>query len=381
MNSSVYVGAVPGAGGTHAPESGGALESAPQAVSRTRIARDRHMPGPTNAPPAGSRERSGAMFVIGDMTALLIRLIAPLAVVAAGCSNSGEPRRAYVGLFGDNAVAVIDTTSSKVLATIDVAAPDGLVITPDGAKLYVSSNTGGVIDVIDTATEHVTTSIAVGLQPAGLAISRDGRHVVAAIQGDGKVVVIDTSSDTVTSTLAVAKPHNAALSADGVSAYIASQVTTAPAVDVVGVPGAAAGATFTLDKSPRALCAAGGKLYVTVAGSAAIEVLDATTGQLGTPITTGGSPHDIRPTLDGARVLAVSQTAGDLEIIDPASSTVTATVATGTMPHWIGLASDGKLAYVTNEGDGTVSVIDLANPGVVKTFAVGTGPRKIAIQP
>ena len=53
---------------------------------------------------------------------------------------AGAPK-AYVGLFKDDAVAVIDTAQNKVTATISVPkGPHGLVVTPDGRKVYVSSD-------------------------------------------------------------------------------------------------------------------------------------------------------------------------------------------------------------------------------------------------
>jgi YVTN family beta-propeller protein len=316
------------------------------------------------------------------MTSKLICFIAPaLALAACGGNDNNGPRKAYIGLFGDNAVAVVDIDAGKVLTTLPVTAPDGLVITPDGAKVYVSSNTTGMIDVIDTAKDQMATQIAAGVSPAGLAISPDGRYVVAAIQGDGKAAIIDTTTDAIIGGPAISKAHNTALSSDGLTAYIASQAAAAPSVDLVSVPGASVSATYAIDKAPRALCAAAGNLYVTVTGSDQIEVLNAATGALGTPITTGGMPHDIRPTLDGKQVLTVAQSAGELELIDPATGTITARVATGKTPHWISLSSDGKLAYVTNEGDNNMVSVDLATQKVVNTYAVGMGPRKIAVQP
>jgi YVTN family beta-propeller protein len=315
------------------------------------------------------------------MQTTLTRLLTPVALIAGCGGSSSAPRKAYIGLFGDNAVAVVDTINATVLTTIPVSAPDGLVITPDGAKSYVSSNNSGVVDVIDTATDALTTSIAVGTQPAGLSITHDGRSVLVSVQGDGQAAVIDTATDAVIGKTAVGKAHNSAISADGTTAYVASQVSTAPALDLVALPGATAGATYSLDKAPRAVAVAAGKIYVTVAGSDAIEVLDAASGQVGTPITTGGSPHDIRPTIDGARVLTVSQTAGDLELVDPGSQSVIAHIPSGKMPHWIALSSDGAFAYVTDEGDNNMVIVDLAARSVTQTIAVGTAPRKIAVQP
>lgn len=49
--------------------------------------------------------------------------------------------KAYVGVFKDDAVAVIDTSSNRLIHTIPVSkGPHGLVVTPDGRKVYVSSD-------------------------------------------------------------------------------------------------------------------------------------------------------------------------------------------------------------------------------------------------
>jgi DNA-binding beta-propeller fold protein YncE len=45
-----------------------------------------------------------------------------------------------VGLFKDGAVAVVDTGTDRVIGTIPVPpGAHGLVVTPDGRKVYVSS--------------------------------------------------------------------------------------------------------------------------------------------------------------------------------------------------------------------------------------------------
>jgi YVTN family beta-propeller protein len=78
---------------------------------------------------------------------------------------------------------VLDTATNVVLKTIPVTAPDGLVITPDGKKVYVSSSDSGAVKVIGTDVDNVIGSIDVGAKPAGLAITPDGRHVVVSVGG------------------------------------------------------------------------------------------------------------------------------------------------------------------------------------------------------
>jgi YVTN family beta-propeller protein len=309
-------------------------------------------------------------------------LIAPI----SGCSDTSSADgargpKAYVGLFGDNAVAVVDLRSSKTITTIPVSAPDGLVITPDGAKVYVSSNDSGAVQVIDTARDRTQTTIAVGAQPAGLSITPDGRYVVASVQGDGRAVIIDTRSDSVVAAAPVGKAHSSGLSSDGALAFVSSQVTDAPSVDVVHVPDGAAGPSFPLDAAPRALCDLDGTLYATVVGSASLHVLDASTGQARPAIETAGSPHDIRPSTDGSFLFTVSQTANEFEVIDPSSSTITARIPTGAMPHWIALSTNGASAYVTDEGDDDLAVIDLGSLAVTHKIPLGKAPRKLAVKP
>ncbi|HEV8551564.1 MAG TPA: YncE family protein [Polyangiaceae bacterium] len=287
--------------------------------------------------------------------------------------------KAYVGVFGDNAVAVVDLVKFKVASTIAISAPDGIVSTPDGAKVYVSSNDAGQVAVIETATDRVATRLTVGAQPSGLSVTADGKYVVVAVQGDGEAVIIDTASDTIAGMAPVGKAHSSATSPDGARAFLASQLTDAPAVAVIEIPSATPGPTFALEASPRALCDVGGKLYATLAGSADVLQIDATTGEKLAAITTAGSPHDVRPTADGSAVLTVSQTGGELDVIDPVTAAITAHIPTGTMPHWIGLAKDGSAAYVTNEGDNTLVLVDLQKQAVTRTLALGHAPRKIAV--
>ena len=67
----------------------------------------------------------------------VVALLGGCAVGTGSVSAAGAAPKAYVGLFKDDAVAVIDTAQNKVLGTIPVPkGPHGLVVTPDGRKVY-----------------------------------------------------------------------------------------------------------------------------------------------------------------------------------------------------------------------------------------------------
>jgi YVTN family beta-propeller protein len=300
----------------------------------------------------------------------------------AGASFAAGPK-VYVGLFKDDAVAVIDTTQNRVVTTIPVPkGPHGLVVTPDGRKVYVSSDGASTVSVIDTASDKVAASIEVGANPHGLAMSQDGRRVLVSGFGTNRSLVIDTTTDRVVGEVAVPQVHNGTLSTDGSRAYVASQKQGEAAIVILDLKTMTRVGAMPLDKTPRALDLSpdGKRLYFTLAGVNAVQVLDTATNQVVAQIQVGASPHEAPFTADGRWALAVSQGPGEIGVLDVMSGTVAGTVTVGKLPHWVTSTSDGGTAYVTNEGSNEVSVVDLAKRTVIATIPVGNAPRKIAVQ-
>ena len=305
-------------------------------------------------------------------------------VVGTGSLSAAEAPKAYVGLFKDDAVAVIDTAQNKVLSTISVhKGPHGLVVTPDGRKVYVSSDGASTVSVIDTAADRVVASIDVGANPHGLAVSGDGSRVLVSGWGSNRALVIDTATDRVIGEVPVTQPHNGTLSRDGRTGWVASQQQGGTALVRLDLAKWREAARVPLEKTPRGLELSpdSRRVFFTLAGVNAIQVLDTATNQIVTQIPVGASPHYAPFTPDGRWALAVVQGPGELGILDTANNTLAATVAVGKTPHWSTSSSDGHTAYVTNEGSNDVSVVDLARRTVTATIAVGNAPRKIAVQP
>jgi YVTN family beta-propeller protein len=300
-----------------------------------------------------------------------------------GPSAATAAPKAYVGLFKDDAVAVIDMAQNKVVGTIPVPkGPHGLVITPNGRKVYVSSDGASTVSVIDTGSDRVIATIEVGANPHGLAVSGDGRRVLAMGWGTNRVLVIDTATDRVTGEVAVAQPHNGALSRDGSVAWVGSQQQGATALVRLDLTAGKETARVALDKTPRGVEVTpdGTRVLFTLAGSDSIHVLDTPSNQVVAQVPVGASPHHAPVTADGRWALAVVQGPGELAILDTAAGTVAAAVPVGKAPHWSTSSADGRTAYVTNEATNDVSVVDLAGRRVLATIPVGNAPRKIAVQ-
>jgi YVTN family beta-propeller protein len=110
----------------------------------------------------------------------------------------------YVGNFSDNTVSVITTASNVVTATVPVGgAPFAVVVTPDGIHVYVTNFSDNSVSVIATVINTVTATVLVGVNPMGLAVTPDGASVYVATVSDNTVSVIATASNTVTATVPV----------------------------------------------------------------------------------------------------------------------------------------------------------------------------------
>ena len=108
-------------------------------------------------------------------------------------------------------VSVFTISDSSLIesASIDVDSyPTSLLISPDGTKLYVA-NAGsnqadnGTVSVIDTASNSMRQTIPLHAELGGIAITPDGAKLYVTSLSNATVFVIDTASNTVAATIDV----------------------------------------------------------------------------------------------------------------------------------------------------------------------------------
>ncbi|PJW19680.1 hypothetical protein CV632_15060 [Geobacillus thermodenitrificans] len=104
-------------------------------------------------------------------TVTVHRPISPEPPEPGGPDDPGPSIFAYVTNAADNTVSVIDTSTNTVIATIPVASPHDIDLTPDGTHAYVTNTTTNTVSVLNTATNTVITTIPVGNAPHGIAIT------------------------------------------------------------------------------------------------------------------------------------------------------------------------------------------------------------------
>ena len=250
-----------------------------------------------------------------------------------------------------------------------------------GPKAYVGNFKDSTVSVIDASKDLAAGAIEVGKGPQGLAITPDGRWLLAAVNGEDRVAFIDIATRAVVATVPVPKPHTIAIRPDGRQAYVSSQEPGHFALAVIALASRTVSASLPLEKTPRDLEFGpdGKSLYLTLAGVAAVQVVDPEAHRIVAQIPTGVSPHIAQHFAGTSLGLAVVQGPGELLKFDPASNAPAGSFPVGSQPHWVDVVPGGKKVLVTNEGADSVSAVTLAD-GATVTIAVGQAPRKVAVQ-
>jgi YVTN family beta-propeller protein len=72
--------------------------------------------------------------------------------------------------------------------------PMGIAVSPDGARVYVTTGRGGTLVVIDAATLQPSGQVTVGARPWGLGLLPDGSRIYTANGPSNDVTVVDTAA-------------------------------------------------------------------------------------------------------------------------------------------------------------------------------------------
>ena len=110
--------------------------------------------------------------------------------------------KAYVNAENDGGVVLVDAVKMQMIKPIPLGKPGvikpmAVLISPDAAKLYVSTGRGHQVFTIDTATNKAAGSVEVGARPWGIAVSPDGKTLYSANGPSNDISVVDLATNTV----------------------------------------------------------------------------------------------------------------------------------------------------------------------------------------
>ena len=280
----------------------------------------------------------------------------------------------------------------------------------DCTHVYVSNSEGGTVSVIDTSTNLVTATVAVGSEPTGLAANPTYPFVYVGGRS-GVVSLVGTLTNTVFQEIEVGRqPFAIGFTPDGAFAYV-----TDLGLNTVSILVSGGGGQFLLPVGTQPVAVAatpdGRFVYVvnTCGDSQCFPIARGTVSIIDTqirlptntlPLGYRSSSIAMNPT--GRFAYVANQcgedpecaSEGTLSVIDIGTQTVVDDIhITGQFgSQYVAVTPDGRFAYVANacgtshpgcsDSDGSVSVVDLLTNSLVGPDIPVVGqPSAIAITP
>jgi len=263
---------------------------------------------------------------------------------------SGDGRWAVVTDYGaqqpGSSLTVVDLGALRVARTIDLGAyrrPHGIVFLPDHRTVAVTSETNGVVVLVDVTSGQITgTRPTSGQISHMIGVAGDGRRAFTANIRSGDISAVDL------------------VSGDPKTLPVSTQT------EAIGV--APDGAQVWVGSNDQGT--------VTVVRTAAWRVVDT--------LRVGSQPYRIVFSPDGRRVLVTTPQSDEVWLFDAESRREIGRVKTpaqgGTpgQPFGVAWSPEGRVAYITLRGAEQMVVLDLEKLSVSQYLGTGAGPDGIA---
>ena len=165
----------------------------------------------------------------------------PVGVEPEGMTVSADDRYTVATSESTSMAHIIDNATMKLVGNILVdSRPREAKFSPDGKELWVSSEIGGTISVIDTTNWDDPKSWKVvkeigfevpgvrpeQLQPVGMDFTKDGKLLFVPLGPSNRVGVVDTASKEVKQYILVGqRPWHGEFGPDGTKYYVANGLT------------------------------------------------------------------------------------------------------------------------------------------------------------
>lgn len=128
----------------------------------------------------------------------------------------------------DNAINFIDLSTNQVVSTLQTDSnvnPNGIAIAPDGSRIYITSysTTHPVVQAIDLASRQVVATINTAVYPQSAFVTPDGSQVWITHPLGNEIDVIETLTNTVITTIPIPQAYGIAFDSTGTHAYVTSR--------------------------------------------------------------------------------------------------------------------------------------------------------------
>lgn len=322
-----------------------------------------------------------------------------LAAWARGASekSTGDVRVLQSNSAGDD-IHVIDPATNTVVGGITgIEVPHGLVISPDGTRIYVTNEALVTLDVVESRSFQVIKRIPLSGKPNNVDVGKDGKRVYVGIrEGEGAVDIIDAASLTNAKTVPVkGEIHNVYVTPDG--KHVVAGSIAASTISVIDAAAEKLAWTLTLSAGIRPMAftvnpdGSTKEIVVQLSNYHGIALVDFAarkeTRRWELPDVPGvhketeglqGSPsHGLAITPDRKLLWATSKWYDAVMAYSLPDFKLVKVVHVGLHPDWLTIPPDGKHLYVAVAGDDATVVVDNKTFEVVKKIPVGAVPKRV----
>ena len=316
--------------------------------------------------------------------------------------------------FAGDSIHIIDPATNKVVNEIKgLEATHGIVVAPDGSRIYISSEDDFSLAVIDGKTLKVTKRIPLSGNPNLVDITPDGKQIYVAIalnysdlsdfprvkaDATGGVDVIDTVSLQKVKTISMkGGVHDLNVSPDGKYLFVGNaRGGKANVMSVVDTKTNDIAWTMPMDPSPSPMAVSKNpdgstkSIFAQNGRDNGFQVVDFATrkvtntiklpditGQTQVPYGPPSASHGIMVTPDQKTLLVNSRMNSALYAYSlPDLKPLGAVTLGGKGAGWLTITPDSKTAYVANEHTNNVSAVDIKTLKEVALIPVGFAPAR-----
>ncbi len=293
-------------------------------------------------------EKDNAIAVVDPVSGKLIKTVV-IGQRPRGITLTADGKNLLVATSDDNTIKIIDAQTLKEVGQLPSDKdPETFALSPDGKRLFVSNEDDNLVTVIDVANKKAIKQIKVGVEPEGIAISPDNQWIVSASETTNMLHWIDSKRlEIIDNTLVDARPRAVAFTADSQQLWVSSEM---------------AGTVSVVDVKTR-------KLLKTI--------------PLQVPGVTAEKIQPVGIAIDKNRQWAyvAMGPANRVAMIDAKTFTVKNYFLVGQRVWNLTFSPDQKRLYTTNGISNDMSIIDLVAQKVVKSVAVGRYPWGIVAKP
>ena len=238
------------------------------------------------------------------------------------CVSGGNTDKLFLYRWKDGAATLenrIELSNKRTADSTGTSYPAGLTFSANGNFIYVAENVGDRLAVVNAATGEITQRFPTDHYPYGVVATADGQVFVSAWGG------------TTVSRFRVTP--------DGTLALLGR---------------------IEVGRHPSALAATGTSLYVTLAGSDRIAVIDTTRGRITRYLhdaapnapPEGSTPNAVATTADGRHLLIAEADNNAIAVFDQRSGKLLGRIPTDWYPTAIA-AAGGRLLALSGKGHGS----------------------------